>query len=263
MRKKKELSIVTVNYAHSEFIAQLADSLEEANIALDYEWILVDNGSRRNEGEILKQITKHHDNWHVVELDENLGFGGGNMEGIRFAEGEYVLILNPDTKVRKGSIEKLVEIFKAEKNAGVVAPRLKTFEGENIINARRFPSIWDIVKKRFFGRNPDIYNHTQKITPVEWIFGAALLVEREEFLKLGGFDKRFFLFLEDTDLCRVYWQNKKRVLLVNDVYIEHNVARLSGNDIFTALRRKTFWIHIASFLKYLMKYVGKKKPKLF
>lgn len=263
MKNDIQVSLVTVNYAHSEFIAQLAASLEQHAPILNYEWILVDNGSKRGEGKILKQIAKGHDNWHVIELAENIGFGGGNMEGAMFAQGKYIAFVNPDTKIVDGVFESLIELLESDTNIGLVAPRLKTFEGENIVSARRFPTLGAILKKRFFGKNSDIYDHSDECTSVDWVFGAFLCVERDFFLRMGGWDRRFFLFFEDADLCRRYWEQGKKVVLANNLFVYHNVSRLSGNDIWTSLRRKTAWIHLASFIKYTGKYLGKKLPKIY
>jgi GT2 family glycosyltransferase len=80
---------------------------------------------------------------------------------------------------------------------------------------------------------------------------------------LNGFDDRFFLFLEDTDLCRRTWDAGYRVLQVPTVNAFHEQKRLSGEGLFASMRKKTFWIHVLSVLKYFWKWKGVKKPKVF
>jgi GT2 family glycosyltransferase len=99
--------------------------------------------------------------------------------------------------------------------------------------------------------------------PVDWVQGSFMALKKETFTEiLNGFDPRFFLFLEDTDLCRRLWEKKLRVLLIPSATAVHSEHRLSGGNLWQAWRKKTFWIHLSSALKYFWKYKGQKTPKI-
>ena len=80
---------------------------------------------------------------------------------------------------------------------------------------------------------------------------------------LMGFDDRFFLFFEDMDLCRRCWELRKRVVKVKSAEAFHGSDRLSGGGFFTAIRKRTFWIHLQSALKYFWKYKFRGKPEVY
>ena len=92
------------------------------------------------------------------------------------------------------------------------------------------------------------------VVDVDWLVGACLLIPRQIFQSLGGFDPRFFLFFEDIDLCRRIKSLGKRVLYVPGVKVLDRRNRLSGSSIFSLLTKKTTWIHVASAVKYFWKW---------
>ena len=256
-----EISIVTVNFGSAQKVKALWNSLQQFLSSKEWEFIVVDNHSARNEGDELEAFLQDFNNAHVIKLAQNTGFGVGNEEGIKFAKGEIIAIVNPDIEIQAQTIDELLKVLKTEK-VGIVTPIMETHDQESLPNTWDFPSPFGLLARRLFGKKETIV--TQEITPVAWAQGSFLLMRKFFFLEtLKGFDHRYFLFLEDTDLCRRCWQAGYRVLQVPSAKAFHGDKRLSGKGIWQSLKMKTFWIHILSALKYFWKYRGKKRPDIF
>jgi GT2 family glycosyltransferase len=137
-------------------------------------------------------------------------------------------------------------------------------DGTSQGNARKFPSLGALFQRRFSGRSESL-NETKLLSEpivLDWAHGSFLAFRREFFMKkLEGFDEHFFLFFEDTDICRRSLELGKRILQLPQATILHSSERLSGGNFLVAVFKKTFWIHVASAFKYFWKYRGKKLPK--
>ncbi|MBI5412580.1 glycosyltransferase family 2 protein [Candidatus Peregrinibacteria bacterium] len=232
----------------------------------DGEVIVVDNNSRSPEWQPLKEKWSKF-GIQFIESAKNIGFGQGNELGIRQSAGEYVLIMNPDVEVREGAIETMIRYMDTHRDVGIVGPQLIYPNGIVQNSYRAFPIPTDLIikrsitlgKKHFFENQVREYLMLDKdpneTDEVDWLVGACLLVRRKALDEVGSFDPRFFLFFEDTDLCRRMWMKNWRVIYLPVAKATHHKEeRLSGNDILSSLGKKTFWIHIASAMKYFWKW---------
>lgn len=249
-------SIVTINFKTAPQVQDLWNSLEQHLPAESFEFILLDNNSGEAETELLNKFFDQKKQAHFMALQQNLGFGGGYAEAIRFAQGEFLVLINPDVQITAGCLERLEQCLEAQAQVGIAAPQLINPDGSLQANARQWPTLWNLCSKRFGGQTKIL-----PPGPVPWVQGSFIFMRRRFFSDvLQGFDPRFFLFFEDTDLCRRTWLAGFKVWLCDEVQAIHSPDRLSGNDIFRAMRRKTFWIHVHSALKYFWKYKGDKSP---
>ena len=247
-----EISIITVNFGSAQNVKALWKSLQQFPPTMPWEFIVVDNNSSRKEGTDLQDFLKGAPNAHVIPLAQNKGFGVGNEEGIRFAKGNIIAIVNPDIEIQPGTFENLLDVLKTERT-GIVTPILQSRDGHPLPNTWDFPSVWNLLKRRLL--KPEPVAVSREITPIAWAQGSFLVMQKSFFLEtLGGFDHRFFLFLEDTDICRRAWEAGYRVLQVPNAKAFHGDKRLSGKGILQSFKKKTFWIHILSAVKYFWKY---------
>ena len=254
------LSILTVNFGSADRIKQLWASLQEFPPSVEWEWIIVDNPTKKGQdGKKLVDFFKKELRVHVVRLAENMGYGGGNAEGFRFCRGEFLAILNPDITAKKKTFDTLLTALKSEKKAEIVVPVLQTHDGKILENCRRFPSFWGLLKRRLFGSRILKVVSQKGVNETDWAQGSFWVLRRTLFEQLNGFDLRFFLFLEDTDFCRRVREKGFRVLQITSAIAGHSPNRLSGGNIFSAILRKTFWIHLVSAVKYFAKWYGRSK----
>jgi N-acetylglucosaminyl-diphospho-decaprenol L-rhamnosyltransferase len=256
-----EISIITVNFGSASKVKALWKSLQEFSPSVSWEFVVVDNHSARNEGEELETFLKDFENAHVIKLARNTGFGVGNEEGIKFAKSEIIAIVNPDIEIQSGTFDELLKELRTEK-VGILTPIMETHDKNPLPNTWNFPSPLGLLSRRLFGKKETII--PVETSPVEWAQGSFLMMQKSFFTEtLKGFDHRYFLFLEDTDLCRRCWETGHRVLQVPTAKAFHGDKRLSGKGIWQSLKKKTFWIHILSALKYFWKYRNKKHPDIF
>ncbi len=260
------LSIIIVHYKNIELLKlclkSIRDSLATEN--LDYETLVVDSEAQtENEAIILESFpeTKY------FPFKKNIGYAGGVNCGIEKSSGQYLLILNPDIILAKEAIPKMLAYIQQHPEVGLLGPRLLGFNGE-IQNSRfRFYRPWTILyrrtwlgQSRFGQRELKCFNLTD-LNPLEqtcpdWIMGSAMLTSREAIAKVGPMDERFFLYFEDVDWARRFWENGFKVMYFPEAVMWHYHQRSSraGFDFLDFfLRREARW-HLASAFKYFLKH---------
>jgi N-acetylglucosaminyl-diphospho-decaprenol L-rhamnosyltransferase len=170
--------------------------------------IVVDNASRDDSREVAADLPVE-----LVALDENGGFAHGCNVGWRRGRAPYVLFLNPDARIGRDALERLVALLEQAPRAGAAAPRIHDADGMLDFSLRRFPRLRSTYARAFFlhrlfpnaawadelVRDPAAY--ARPGSP-EWASGACLLVRRSVLEELGGLDEGFFMYCEDVDLCR-------------------------------------------------------------
>jgi len=257
-----KLSIIILNYRSKELTTKCIETFYNSSGEKDYEIIIVDNGSGDNSVEVLHN---RFPNIKIIPNIRNLGYGAGNNMGIVQAKGEKILILNPDVEIKYPSIEKMMEYLDSHPDVGLIGPKLIYPDGVTQDSYRHFPGLFDLIIKRthlhrfsFFRKRMDNYlmydMNNSETQEVDWLVGAAFMMPTDFFKKIGLFDERYFLFFEDTDLCRRVWKTGYKVIYFPSSNAIHNHKRLSQGKWHKVLRKKTFYIHIASAIKYFWKW---------
>ncbi|MFA6306881.1 MAG: glycosyltransferase family 2 protein [Patescibacteria group bacterium] len=258
-----DISIVIVNYKSKDLTLNCVRSIRQADWpGLAYEIIIVDNYSGDLKGDDLKQFG----DIKFIMNGQNIGLGAANNKGARIAQGKYIVIMNPDTLAGKDVFLKLFNYLENNPGAGVVGP--KQFNLDKTIQASCFR--WPGLMTPLFRRTPlgkiglgkkdldrFLYKDYNKdsLREVDWLLGSFLFCRASAFRQIGLYDEKFFLYFEDTDLCKRFWQAGWKVVYNPQAMIIHNHARQSARvawyKFFTSL---TAWHHIISWLKYLKKW---------
>ncbi|HBV33234.1 TPA: glycosyltransferase family 2 protein [Patescibacteria group bacterium] len=259
---KPRLSVIILNYKNAGLVRQCVQGVFKSSPRLNIEVIVVDNASG---DDCLKVMAEKFPQVKTIALDENYGFAKGNNAGLKQATGEYALILNPDVAVLPGALEKLIAFMDEHPKVGIAGPRLTNPDGAIQMSAFTFPHFWlPIFRRTPLGYWPQArkqltkylmedWDHKQNRT-VDWLLGACLIVRREALQKVGLLDERYFMYVEDTDLCRRFWQSDYQVYYVADVTIVHYHQRASADALFLGLFNRITWIHLASWIKYFIKW---------
>jgi GT2 family glycosyltransferase len=224
-----KLSIVIVCWNDWKVIENCLRSILGGTHQIQYEVIVSDNGS--TDGSVEK-ICAQFPSVRVVENRANLGFAKGNNAGIREARGEYVLILNPDTIIHDGSLDRWIEFADRHPEAGGFGCRVHNLDGTYQRSARPFPTISryfvTALGLRFLGhlKHPvlsDEYEGWKGNTEreVDWQSGCCVMLRRELLNRLGGFDEQFFYQFEEVDLCRRVWSAGSRIRFTPASSITH------------------------------------------
>jgi N-acetylglucosaminyl-diphospho-decaprenol L-rhamnosyltransferase len=218
------VDVVVVAYNSGATLRACVEPLAHAR---DIEVCIVDNASPESGLEVVHDLP--------VRLErerENRGFAAGCNVGWRTGRSPYVLFLNPDAEIDESAVRTLVGVLESRPEAGVAAPRILGEEGELHHSLRRFPSVRNTFGQALFlhrlmpdrrwtdelVREPEAYASARA---VDWASGACLLVRRSLLELLDGLDERFFMYCEDTDLCRRAWDAGLEVRFVPEAVVRH------------------------------------------
>ena len=205
------LSIIIVNYNTSHFINQTIRSIKKSTLDIDYEIIIVDNNSNDQSIDFIK---KQFSKIKLIENPSNYGFSKAVNIGVSNSEGKFILILNPDTILKKDTISELYQTLINDSNIGVVGGKILDCNGKFQLSSRRaFPSFltsffhitglsYLFPRTKLFGKYNYTYKSCNTSHPVDAVSGACMMFSKNHFNAVGGFDERYFLFFEETDFCR-------------------------------------------------------------
>lgn len=198
------VSIVIVNWNTKIFLLRSLGSIYQTSGKMEMEVFVVDNGSMDGSGTAVRE---RFPNVCLIENEKNLGFAKATNQGIQRASGKYILLLNPDTEVKEGTIERFISFMDQHLEAGLVGAQLLNADGSKQNSIANFPSLatellnksllrW-LFPKSFPGKEED---YSEPIE-VESVIGACMVVRREAMDQVGLLDEHYFLFLEETDWC--------------------------------------------------------------
>lgn len=256
-----KLSIVIICWNDWKVIENCLRSIFETTHRIGFEVLVSDNGS--TDGSV-ERIRQQFPTVRLLENGANLGFARGNNAGIAEARGEYVLILNPDTVIRDGSLDRWIEFADRHPEAGAFGCRVHNLDGTYQESARPFPTLWRSVLAALWlqalgymgGRLAvDSYSgwHGESEREVDWQSGCCVMFRGELLKRLGGFDECFFYQFEEVDLCRRVWEAGYPVLFTPVASITH----LGGQSVGRFPIR--FAIEVSrNRYRYFYKHFGKK-----
>ena len=263
------VSAIILNYRTSQETLRCVEAIRKQTMGDAIEIIVVDNASADGSGEKLRGHLGSS-NVRLIELSRNVGYGQGNNAGIAAAHGTYVLIVNPDTTLERDAAERMVRFLDAHPETGIIGPQLRLPDGSIRDSFRTFPTLLDLCIKRtalhffFPGRMRrylqwDASPHETRA--VDWVVGACMMLRRSFFQELGGFDPRFFLFFEDTDLCRRSWTAGKQVVYFPEARAKDSAHRLSSGSFIALFTKSIVRIHLRSAIRYFRKWETRKAEK--
>jgi len=249
------VSIIVLNYNGKRFLDGCFSSLSRIDYPKSrYEVIMVDNGSVDGSVEYVK---KNFPWVKIVVLERNYGFGGGNNRGVRFARGQYIVFLNNDTRVTKDWLSRLVQAS-AKHSAPICASKTLFMDGDEIveygggkftINGRGYSIA---LGKKDWEENGCFYTG--------YPCAASMLIKKDTFLKLGGFDKDYFACLDDTDLGWRAWLFGYKVLYCPTSIVYHVAGGTTGRGRISPLKAfhgtKNALINILKNLEFKFRVQG-------
>jgi len=175
--------------------------------------VVVDNGSDIGSLAVVDPASVGLDGrLQLVRTGANLGYGAGANRGVAVVDAALVLVANPDIEVHRGAVAALAEAVLGDPTVAIAGPTILDENGQRYPSSRRFPSAVDAAGHALLGRwwpqNPfsrryrmDDVSLGPEPTVVDWVSGACLLVRRQAWEELGGFDEGYFMYAEDMDLC--------------------------------------------------------------
>jgi GT2 family glycosyltransferase len=245
----KRVSAVVVTFDALPWVERCLESVR------GLETVVVDHGSTDG---TLDLVERRFPEVTLLRRD-NRGYGAGLNAGVEASSGPYVLLLNSDAWAGEGAVERLVAFAEAHPRGGLVGPRASNPDGSLQRTVRGFPTLWRLATEYFFLRKlaprsralnafyAAGFAHDEP-RRVDWLMGFAMLVRREAFEAVGGFDEDFFLFSEETDLCRRLWDAGWEVWFTPEAEFTHVAGASHGGRMFGE--------NVRGHLRYLAKHHG-------
>jgi GT2 family glycosyltransferase len=223
------------------------------NESFKWEVIVVDNNSADRSIDFIKNLQSQFDNFILVANNQNNGFAKASNMGAENSKGKFLLFLNPDTEFIESGIQKVLDFYNSRNEVekiGIVGVKLLNPDNSTQYSCRSFPTLArqfyeSYSLHRIFSRSKIFgsyflsdWNH-ESIRIVDWLSGAFMLVKKELFEKIGGFDEDYFMYSEDTDIClKLSRSGFKNYYFSQYSIMHHDGAVAAGNK---ALRNSQIW----------------------
>lgn len=244
-----DVSIIIVNYKTPKLCVDCIHSVFEKTYGLVYEIIIVDNNSCDNSIDILKK--EFGSQIKIIKSNSNLGFGKANNLGAEGANGKYLFLLNSDTLLKNNAIKILYDFIDKNRDVGIVGANL--FDKNNKpTHSFKFNQIdqeglkvYGLLKTVSFKlkRNPLEWEFNDSGNPLEihgYITGADLMIKKSIFNEVGGFDKDFFMYFEESEMTYRVKQLGYKIFSVPDAQIIHLEGASTKTKFFSDKRQRMF-----------------------
>lgn len=204
-----QLSIIIVNYNSRQLLENCINSLQRAIQNIETEIIIVDNNSTDDSWEYIKSLRL---TGYSFKMNDNFGFAKACNGGFGVSHGKYVLFLNPDTIVTENSLQDCISFLESHPDAGAIGVRMINSKNQFLKESKRglptpaasFYKLFGLSvifpKSKTFSKYYEGHLPEKENNPVEVLSGAFMMIRREVFEKVNGFDERFFMYGEDIDL---------------------------------------------------------------
>jgi len=262
------LTIIITHHQTPVLLKLCLKSIIENIEDIEYEIIIADSQTESVVKDLIEEkiFKKEKDKIKLISFSKNVGYAKLVNVAIKSANGNNILILNADILILKGSIQKMIDFMKDNPQTGIIGPQLLTFSNKIQNSYFKFPTLGAILARRtFLGKlkwgkkklNKFLMQEEDSISKkVDWVQGSAMFVRKEAINKVGLMDERYFMYLEDTDWCRRFWQNNYEVIYLSSAQMSHYYYRVSKkwNSFLDVLFNKYTRIHLMSAFKYFWKW---------
>lgn len=259
-----KLSIIIITWNTANTTIKCIQSIKNNLSDFNYEIIVVDNAST---DDTIAKLKKEND-IVIIENKTNLGFGRANNMGVNRANGEYLLFLNSDMELFDNKLIDMYNYLSKNPNIGIIAPKYLNIDlseqgsvwpPQSLLNA--FKEFW-LGKENTYSKYSPLGNKPMEVFSVS---GGAMMVKKSIFNKIGGWDKRYFMYFEDLELCRQIRKLGLKIYYYPDCKVvhRHGVSGESLADSSNQWRRlipgsKIYHGFIKHYLLFLITWSGQK-----
>ena len=255
------LSIIIVNWNTKDLLKKCLESILRYGGTVDYELIVVDNGSTDGSPGLLRELKIKNEKLKIILNEKNVGFARAVNQGIAKTISNYILLLNPDTEIKENTLEKMINFMEENQECGILGGKILNLDGSIQSSVRKFPNllsqIFVLLKlhhflrnlspiKKYFALDFD-YSKTQE---VDQIMGSFFMIKKEVIDRIGLFDEKFFLWFEEVDFCKRAKDAGWKIYYYPEAEIIHQKAA----SFSQVLPIKNQWQFNKSLLYYFRKH---------
>ncbi len=259
------LSIIIVSYNTKNMLRICLDSIFQYPLTLGrFEIIIVDNASPDGSGDM---ISKRYPQITLIQNHRNHGFAYAANQGIRHGKGDFFLLVNPDTRLLPDALNIMMRFLEDNQDIGASGGLMINDNGGEQPSCLVYPTYSNVLFSRssIFNKIPflgkvarDLRALPERVTDVDALAGGYMFLKREALNQIGLFDERFFLYVEDIDICKRMKDVGWRVVFNPESKIIHHWGASASK-----IKRKTFWWHHISMYKYFKKHYRSSILNLF
>ena len=249
------LAVVIVNFNAGDYLERCLASLDAHRGDVDLDVLVIDNASSDGSQ---RAATRAHPWARLIENPTNRYLSPAWNQGARETDTPYLLFLNPDTEWWRGTLADFVAAARAHPLAGIVGPMVRNMDGSVYASGRPFPSVLDAAGHALLGPIAPGNRFTRRYLQegwdrssereVDWVSGCCMLVPREAFDAVGGFDERFPLYGEELDMATRLRDAGWSVLFTPAVEVLHEIGVSTGRS------RSSLLMHSRSIYRYYRKH---------
>ena len=246
------LSVSIVNYNDAATTVEACQSILKHTVKYPLRLYVIDNGSADGDAGLLQNLS----GVELIQLPRNIGFGAAHNQVLSRPLGTHHFVVNPDITVASDVLSDLADVFAEHPDLALAMPRIMNDDGTE----QHLPKEVPTLKRMFLGRLPALGGPFEKIrreytwadkpwngiTDVDFCSGCFMAIPSENLQKLGGFDERFFMYLEDADLT-LRAKALGRTVFVPQIEVVHHWKRESAKNL------KCLFYHVASSFKFVLK----------
>jgi GT2 family glycosyltransferase len=233
MKKQFDLSVIILNFNTPDWIQNALNSIQQFPLKkYSYEVIVVDNQSTDNSVEVVK---KHFPDVKLIISPENGGLSKGNNQGLKVAQGRYVMLLNSDAEwTEKTNLDAAVAYLDEHEDVAVLTPKLILPDGSiDLASHRGEPTPWAAItyfskleklipNSQIFGQYHQTWEDFDVIHQIDACSGAAMVVRQTAIDTVGLLDESFFMYAEDLDWCKRFREAKYRIIFFPESVVIHH-----------------------------------------
>ncbi|MCX6781405.1 MAG: glycosyltransferase family 2 protein [Candidatus Magasanikbacteria bacterium] len=271
-----DVGIVILNYKMRKLVEPCLTTLfvDLEKSGLTSKVVVTDNNS--GDG-LFEWIAEHFPQVETIQIGGNYGFARGVNPGMRALDARYYFVLNPDTQfVEPNTIRRLYDWMESNPKVGVSAPRLLNGDGTLQYSCHRFPTVLvqlirrsPLSHRQFFKRRIDSFllkDVDRTIArPVDWVQGSAMFIRRGALKQVGLLDEKFWMYFEDTDWCRRFWNAGWLIYYLPEISLVHHHGRGSAKVpgvIAPLFKNPLARAHLQSWARYFWKWRNERPLKL-
>jgi len=222
------VSVLVVNYNGKKYLGKILDDCISSVLTNDYknfEIIFIDNGSSDSSVEHVKSLFGYDKRFKILALNKNYGTTGAKNRGIKYSNGEYIILLNTDIEFKRDTISKMIDVMEERRDIGIISCKLVSSNGNLQSEGESFSNVLSFIGSVY----PELSRKIQRLkivkegnkNIVDWIPGAALMIRRNLIKKLNFYDEDYFMYSEEVDLAYRVIKSGNKIVCLNDCEVIH------------------------------------------